>query len=90
MSFIVKKLKYHSYFLNNFFIRRPYLTEEKIENVLLHYEEKVVQENGRIAYHGYDIEAKKFLKVIVEMKNTEQTIFNAYYDRSYKLKIARK
>ncbi len=90
MSFIIKKLKYHSYFLNNVFIRRPYLTEEKIENVLLHYEEKVVQENGRIAYHGYDIEAKKFLKVIVEMDDTEQIIFNAYFDRSYKPKTARK
>ncbi len=90
MSFIIKKLKYHSYFLNNVFIRRPYLTEEKIENVLLHYEEKVVQENGRIAYHGYDIEAKKFLKVIVEMDGTEQIIFNAYFDRSYKPKTARK
>jgi hypothetical protein len=90
MSFIIKKLKYHSYFLNNVFIRRPYLTEEKIENVLLHYEEKIVQENGRIAYHGYDIEAKKFLKVIVEMDGTEQIIFNAYFDRSYKPKTARK
>lgn len=90
MSFIIKKLKYHFYFLNNVFIRRPYLTEEKIENVLLHYEERVVQENGRIAYHGYDIEAKKFLKVIVEIENKEQIIFNAYYDRSYKPKSARK
>lgn len=90
MSFIIKKLKYHSYFLNNVFIRRPYLTEEKIENVLLHYEEKVVQENGRVAYHGYDIEAKKFLKVIVEMDGTERIIFNAYFDRSYKPKTARK
>lgn len=90
MSFIIKKLKYHSYFLNNVFIRRPYLTEEKIENVLLHYEEKVVQENGRIAYHGYDVEAKKFLKVIVEVDGTEQIIFNAYFDRSYKPKTARK
>ena len=90
MSFIIKKLKYHSYFLNNVFIRRPYLTEEKIENVLLHYEEKIVQENGRIAYHGYDIEAKKFLKVIVETDGTEQIIFNAYFDRSYKPKTARK
>lgn len=90
MNFIIKKLKYHSYFLNNVFIRRPYLTEEKIENVLLHYEERVVQENGRIAYHGYDVEAKKFLKVIVEIENKEQIIFNAYYDRSYKPKSARK
>jgi len=90
MSFIIKKLKYHSYFLSNVFIRRPYLTEEKIENVLLHYEERVVQENGRIAYHGYDVEAKRFLKVIVETENKEQIIFNAYYDRSYKPKSARK
>ena len=90
MSFKASKLKYQSYFLNNVFIRRPYLTEEKIENVLLHYEEKIVQENGRIAYHGYDIEAKKFLKVIVEMDGTEQIIFNAYFDRSYKPKTARK
>lgn len=90
MSFIVKKLRYHAYFLNNVFIRRPYLTEEKIQNVLLHYEEKVIQDNGRIAYHGYDVEAKKFLKVIVEIENTEQIIFNAYYDRSYKPKTARK
>ena len=90
MSFLVKKQKYHAYFLHSVFMRRPYLTEEKIENVLLNYEEKVIQENGRIAYHGYDIEAKKFLKVIVEMQNSEQIIFNAYYDRSYKSKIVRK
>ncbi len=84
MSFVIKKLKYHSYFLNNVFIRRPYLTEEMIENVLLHYENKEVQENGRIAYHGYNLEAKKFLKVIIEIQNSEQIVFNAYFDRSYK------
>ena len=54
MNFKPNKLKYHHYFLNNVILRRPYLTESKIENVLLHHEEKVVQENGRIAYHGYD------------------------------------
>lgn len=90
MSFVIKSLKYHSYFLNNVIIRRPYLTEEKIRSVLLHFEEKVVQENGRIAYHGYDLEAKKFLKVIVEIENSEQIIFNAFYDRSYKPKSVRK
>ena len=90
MSFKASKLKYHKYFLNDVFLRRPYLTEEKIENVLLHYEERVVQENGRVAYHGYDIEAKKFLKVIVEIEGKEQIIFNAYYNRNYKTKTARK
>lgn len=90
MSFKTKKFKYHSYFLNNVFIRRPYLTEEMIENVLLHYESKEVQENGRVAYHGYNLEAKKFLKVIIEIQNNEQIIFNAYYDRSYKPKNERK
>lgn len=84
MNFKAKNLKYHSYFLNNVFIRRPYLTEEIIENVLLHYENKEVQENGRIAYHGYNLEAKKFLKVIIEIENNEQIVFNAYFDRSYK------
>jgi hypothetical protein len=90
MQFTVNKLKYHSYFLNSVCLRRPYLTEVKIENVLLDYEERVVQENGRIAYHSYDIEAKKFLKVIVEIEGATQIIFNAYYDRSYKPKTARK
>jgi hypothetical protein len=90
MNFKISKLKYHSYFLNSVFIRRPYLTEEMIENVLLNYEEKVVQENGRVAYHGYDLKAKKFLKVVIEIENTEQVVFNAYYDRSYKPKSARK
>lgn len=90
MSFKANKLKYHKYFLSDVFLRRPYLTEEKIENVLLHYEEKVIQENGRVAYHGYDIEAKKFLKVIVEIEGKEQIIFNAYYNRNYKTKTARK
>lgn len=90
MSFQAKRLKYHSYFLNNVYLRRPYLTEEKIENVLLHYEEKEVQENGRIAYHGYDVESKKFLKVIVEIEGSEQVVFNAFYNRSYKPKTARK
>ena len=84
------KLKYHPYFLNHVVIRRPYLTEEKIENVLLHHEIKTVQENGRIAYDGYDIESKKFIKVVVEVTGSEQVIFNAYYNRSYKPKSARK
>lgn len=89
MSFNANKLRYHKYFLNDVFIRRPYLTEEKIENVLLHYEEKIIQENGRIAYHGYDIEAKKYLKVIVELEGNEQIIFNAFYNRNYKIKTTR-
>ncbi len=83
------KLKYHPYFLSQVIIRRPYLTEEKIENVLLHHETKTVQENGRIAYDGYDIDAKKFIKVVVEVSGNEQVIFNAYYNRSYKPRSAR-
>jgi len=89
MGFESKRLKYHQYFLSNVILRRPYLTEEKIENALLHYEEKVIQENGRIAYHVYDMQAKKFLKVIIHIENSEQMVFNAYYDRSYKPKAAR-
>ena len=89
MNFITKKLKYHKYFLDDVLLRRPYLTEEKIENVLLHHEEKFIQENGRIAFHGYDFEAKKFLKVIVQIENDQQIIFNAYYNRNYKIKTSR-
>lgn len=84
MSFSPKKLKYHSYFLTNVVLRRPYLTEEKIENVLIHHEEKVVQENGRIAYTGYDLQERKYLKVIVEVEDGEQIIFNAHYNRNFK------
>ena len=84
MSFEAKKLKYHSYFLTNVILRRPYLTEEKIENVLLHHEEKVVQENGRIAYTGFDLTERKYLKVIVQIENGEQVIFNAHYNRNFK------
>lgn len=80
------KLKFHSYFLNSVVVRRPYLTEDKIRNVLIHFESKIVQENGRIAYHGFDVESKKYLKVIVELIDAEVIIFNAYYDRSYKMK----
>jgi hypothetical protein len=89
MSFKAHKLKYHPYFLNSVFARRPYLTEEKIQNVLVNFEDKEIQENGRIAYHGYDLDAKKFLKVVVEIENSEQIIFNAYYNRSYKPKSVR-
>lgn len=78
------KLKYHRYFLTSVIVRRPYLTEERIMNVLQHYESKEVQENGRIALHGYDIEAKKFLKVVIEIENGQEIIFNAFLDRSYK------
>ena len=90
MSFSPLKLKYHPYFLTSVVVRRPYLTEQMIENVLLHFEEKTIQENGRIAYNGYDIQAKKFLKVIIEIVGQDQLVFNAYYDRSYKTKSARK
>lgn len=86
MSLKPNKLKYHLYFLNSVITRRPYLTEEKIENILNHHEEKIIQENGRIAYNGYDMDAKKFLKVIVEIENDEQVVFNAYYNRNYKIK----
>lgn len=79
-----KKLKYHSYFLTSVIVRRPYLTEERILNVLQHFESREIQENGRIALHGYDLEAKKFLKVIIEIENGEEYIFNAFLDRSYK------
>jgi len=89
MSFKAEKLKYHPYFLNSVILRRPYLTEKKIEAVLLNYDERVIQENNRIAFHGYDMDAKKFLKVIVEIVGAEQVVFNAYYNRSYKTKTAR-
>lgn len=89
MNFKPNKLKYHPYFLNSVIIRRPYLTEEKIENVLLHFELKEPQENGRLRLVAYDIEAKKYLMVIVEIENNQQLIFNAYYNRNFKGKITR-
>jgi hypothetical protein len=84
LSFLVKRLKYHPYFLNSVAVRRPYLTEDKIENAIIHHEVKLKQENGRTAFHGYDMEAKKYLKVIVENEGDDQVVFNAYFDRSYK------
>jgi hypothetical protein len=87
VSFKPNKLKYHAYFLNSVIVRRPYLTEEKIENVLTHYEHKEIQENGRISFTGYDFEAKKYLKVIVEIENEKQIIFNAYFNRNFKGRI---
>lgn len=87
MSFKPNKFEYHPYFLTSVIIRRPYLTEEKIENVLLHYEHKETQENERVKYIAYDMAAKKYLMVIVEIKNEKQIIFNAYYNRNFKGKI---
>lgn len=83
LMFKPNKLKYSKYFITSVVIRRPYLKEETIENVLIHFEEKIIQENGRIGYTGYDFEEKKYLKVITEESNNIQIIFNAFYDRNF-------
>lgn len=88
MSFKAKNLKYTGYFLTDVLIKRPFLTEAMIENVLLHYEEKEVQINKRISFFGYEPSLKKYLRVIVEIdKNTnEELVHNAYPDRTYTIK----
>lgn len=87
MNFKPDKLKFHAYFSTNVILRRPYLTEEKIANALIHYELKEVQENGRIRFVAYDMDSKKYLMVIVEVEDNQQIIFNAYFNRNFKGKI---
>ena len=88
MSFKTNKLKYTNYFLTDVLKKRPYLSEEMIENVLLHYEEQEVQANQRISYFGYDTILMKYLRVVVEIDQitNEKLIHNAYPDRTYTMK----
>jgi len=85
MAFNPNKLKYTKYFFTDVLVKRPYLTEEMIENVLIHFEEEEIQINKRISYFGYEPNLKKYLRVVVEIdKNTnEKLIHNAYPDRTF-------
>lgn len=82
MNFKKEKLKYSKYFITDVVNRRPYLTEEMIMQVIVHYEYKFLQLNGRTSLFGYIFEYKKYLRVVV--LDDEETIMNAYFDRGYK------
>lgn len=62
--------------------RRPYLKEEWLELALRTPLRTEVQENGRIRYWVYVVEAEKYLRVVTESDG--ETVHNAFFDRRFR------
>ncbi len=62
--------------------RRPYLEEEWLDLALSTPLRVEVQENGRIRYWVYVVEAEKYLRVVTESDG--ETVHNAFFDRRFR------
>ena len=75
-------MKATDYFLESVMARRPYLKEEWLELALSTPLRTEVQENGRIRYWVYVVEAEKYLRVVTESDG--ETVHNAFFDRRFR------
>ena len=62
-------------------LRRPYLREAWIMDVLSHPIRTEVQSNGRIRRWGFIAELGKYLRVVTESDG--ETVHNAFLDRNF-------
>lgn len=75
-------LKTTPYFEQSVRLRRPYLRDAWIEEVLRNPLRVEVQANGRIRHWGYVPELAKYLRVVTEPDG--ETVHNAFPDRRFR------
>lgn len=76
-------LKQTDYFTNSVMMRRPYLRQEWIKQVLSNPIRTEIQENGRIQYWGFIAELGKYFRVVTEPDG--ETVHNAFPDRGFEV-----
>lgn len=76
-------MKTTNYFKNSVMVRRPYLKEEQLEQVINNPVRTEYQANGRIRYWAFIEELGKYLRVVTESDG--KTVHNAFPDRRFKL-----
>ena len=76
-------MKYSKHFLNDVKPKRPYLTEELIQDIIANPIETESQPNGWIKLWGYSSLHHKYVRLII-LEDME-TIHTAFFDRNFKL-----
>jgi len=75
-------VKTTKYFREKVIVKRAYLKEEWIENILKEYVKKEVQPDNRVRYWGFVKELGKYLRVVT--LGDGETVHNAFPDRNFK------
>lgn len=75
-------MKTTKYFREKVIVKRAYLKEEWIENILKEYVKKEVQPDNRVRYWGFVKELGKYLRVVT--MGDGETVHNAFPDRNFK------
>jgi hypothetical protein len=75
-------MKTTSYFRDSVMVRRPYLKEEWLAQVLAQPVQTEIQQNGRIRHWAFIPELGKYLRVVTEADG--ETVHNAFPDRSFR------
>jgi hypothetical protein len=75
-------MKITSYFRDSVMVRRPYLKEEWLAQVLAQPVQTEIQQNGRIRHWAFIPELGKYLRVVTEADG--ETVHNAFPDRSFR------
>lgn len=75
-------MKTTKYFREKVLVKRSYLKEEWIKEVLKNYVKKEVQPDNRVRYWGYVEEFGKYLRVVT--LGDGETVHNAFPDRNFK------
>lgn len=75
-------MKTTKYFREKVLVKRSYLKEKWIEDVLRNYVKKEIQPDDRVRYWGYVKELGKYLRVVT--LGDGETVHNVFPDRNFK------
>jgi len=75
-------MKTTNYFKYSVMIRRPYLKQEWLEEVIINPIRIEIQPNKRIRHWGFIEKIGKYLRIVTESDG--ETVHNAFFDRRFK------
>ena len=76
-------MKFTKHFLEDVFPKRPYLTDELLDEIIRNPIKTEIQEDNKIKIWGFSSVHNKFVRVI--LLEDGETIHTAFFDRNFKI-----
>lgn len=78
-------MKFTKHFIEDVFPKRPYLTEDLLDNIIRNPIEKETQNDNKVKLWGYSSLHNKYVRII--LLEDQETVHTAFFDRNFKLKV---
>lgn len=76
-------MKFTKHFLEDVFPKRPYLTDELLDEIIRNAIKTEIQEDNKIKIWGFSSVHNKFVRVI--LLEDGETVHIAFFDRNFKI-----